>query len=494
MSSLVAASLTLTPTSTPKQIYARVGSLRDLRRHANLFEAALSVLQARGGTAEQGDDSVKQHSTCFKLYQAVRSLKKRDNKKVKTERLYPTLEAAFDAHRRRTLIRDCDDEKSSDTQRAEESTSHPTTIDLSYPASSSVSAITIPTAAEAALDEAAPQSIHMASSSTGSHSSRNDSDVSSTSLNHPSDSATTRAIPRHPGEMDEIRRVLYELSQSTSRVHAQLKAVEEEVCSLQTQLGGCQQLLTTWELNVARNAGEDQGLITPAEPVLSSASPIGNRSPSSPLPLPTAQAEPAMEWKEAAKTTNHADVRPASPSQSSGNDDARDDGADDNADTQDDDCDDVVVDEPRGMSGVRGMESESNTRYDSSKRSRSPSEDGEVRRKRQQCNAPSRSDQQADGAAVDATTGSDGRCVWVQSQSEMCKDDLTTIFSHFGRVERVDVPRSRPGSLPFAFVHFEAEEDARWSLRRAVDGAFGCLMVKAYQRRRQARRPSRRME
>ena len=94
---------------------------------------------------------------------------------------------------------------------------------------------------------------------------------------------------------------------------------------------------------------------------------------------------------------------------------------------------------------------------------------------------------------MDAATGSDGRCVWVQSQSEMCKDDLTMIFSHFGRVERVDVPRPSAGSLPFAFVHFETEEDARWSIRQAVDGAFGCVMVKPYQQRRQARRPFRKI-
>ena len=352
----------------------------------------------------------------------------------------------------------------------------------------------IPTAAAAAaaaaatLSKAAPQSIHVASSSAGSHSSHN-GEASSASLNHSSDSATTRAIPRHREDVDEIRRLLYQLSESTSRVHAQLKGVEEEVCSLQTRLSGCRQLLTAWELNVDRNTGEDQGLITPAEPFSSSAFSIGNKAPSSPPPLPTAQPEPAMEWKEAAETTNHADVRPASPSQPSCNDDG--------ADTQNDDGDGVVVDEPQGMGGVRGVESENNARYDSNKnkRSRSPSEDGEVSPKRQQCNAPSGSGHQAaDGAAVDATTASDGRCVWVQSQSEMCTDDLMMIFSHFGRVERVDVPRPRPGSLPFAFVHFEAEEDARWSIRRAVDGAFGCLMVKAYQQRRQARRPSRRME
>ena len=265
--------------------------------------------------------------------------------------------------------------------------------------------------------------------------------------------------------MNEIRRILYQLSESSSRVQAQLKVAEAEVSSLQTRLSGCQQLLATWELDVSMDPGEGQRVIAPvsampAESVLSSAFSIGNRWPSSPRPVPIAQAEPAMEWKEAAEITNHADFRPASPAQSSCIDGARDDRADDNPDTQNNDGDDVVVDEPQGISGAGGVESESSTRYDSSNRSRSPSEDGEVSPKRQQRTAPSLSGHQADGAARDGaavlTTGSDGRCVWVQSQSAMCKDDLTMIFSHFGRVDRVDVPRPRPGSLPFAFIHFEA--------------------------------------
>ena len=56
-----------------------------------------------------------------------------------------------------------------------------------------------------------------------------------------------------------------------------------------------------------------------------------------------------------------------------------------------------------------------------------------MKTKRHQYNAHPRSDRYQDnGAAVDATTGSDGRCVWVQSQWEMCQDDLTTIFSALG--------------------------------------------------------------
>ena len=86
--------LTLTPTSTPTEIYTLITSLTELRRQANLFEAALSNQQPVGG---------KQHSTCFKLYQAVRSAKKRDNKKRQDERQFDTLEDAFNAHLSKAL-------------------------------------------------------------------------------------------------------------------------------------------------------------------------------------------------------------------------------------------------------------------------------------------------------------------------------------------------------------------------------------------------------
>ena len=512
MVSLAATGLTLTATSTPTEIYTQIGSLTELRRQANLFEAAVTDQQPDGG---------KQHFTCFKLYQAVRSAKKRDNKKDKTEQLYSTLAAAFDAHRRKTLNQDCEEDESSVSRRAEKSAARRKTIDPSS-LSPSPSALSIATPAAAAaaastLCQEVPQSIHEASSSSlgptheqSSHSSPNGSEASSTSLDHSSASDTvpllqpssTCAIPRRPEEMDEIRRILCQLLESTSSVQAQLRAVEEKVCSLQTQLSGYQQLLTTWGRGVARDP-QDPQVSAPAEPVSSSASSIGDRSPSSPPPLSTAQAvqaQPVVDWEQTAETTNDGDIRPqttptspAHSTQSSLREEARNDGADDNAEAQDVNADDSVVDAAREPHDDHSVESASNRRYGSSKRSRSPSEDGEMRTKRHPYNAPLRSDRYPDnGAAVDATTESDGRCVWVQSQWEMCQDDLTMIFSHFGCVDRVDVPRPRPGSLPFAFVHFETAEDATQSLVRAVDGAFGCLMVKAYRyRQAKARRPHR---
>ena len=83
----------LTLASTPKDIYAQVSSLKELRHHTAVFEAALAQQKGSGGrdTDDNNDDDhgVK-HSTCFELYQAMCSLKKRDNKKEEKERLYST--------------------------------------------------------------------------------------------------------------------------------------------------------------------------------------------------------------------------------------------------------------------------------------------------------------------------------------------------------------------------------------------------------------------
>ena len=452
----------------------------------------------------------------------MRSAKKRDNKKDKTEQLYSTLAATFDAHRRRTLNQDCDEEGessvswSADKSAARRKSTNPSSLSPS-PSALSIATPAAAAAAASTLCEAVPQSIHGASSGSlgpsdeqSSHSSPNCSEASSTSLDHSSASDTvpplqpsaTCAIPRRPEDMNEIRRILCQLLESTSIGQAQLRVVEEKVRSLQTQLSGYQQLLTTWGRGVARDP-QDPHVSAPAEPVLSNASSSGDRSPSSSPPLSPAQAvqaQPVMGCEEAAETTDHVDIRPpttpassAQSTQPSLPEEARDDGYDDNAEAQDVDADDGVVDASQGPGDDQGVDSASNRHYGSSKRSRSPSEDGEMKTKRHQYNAHPRSDRYQDnGAAVDATTGSDGRCVWVQSQWEMCQDDLTTIFSRFGCVERVDVPRPRPGSLPFAFVHFETAEDATQSLVRAVDGAFGCLMVKAYRyRQAKARRPHR---
>ena len=488
MVSLAATSLTLIPTSTPREIYAQINSLNDLRRQSNLFEAALSAPQPRGGADEEGNDGVKQRSTCFKLYQAVRSLKKRDNKKDKRERLYSTLAAAFDAHRQRTLDQDRNDEtRRGGSQHADEPTAQRTTFHSSRPPQSWAPAIATPTTA---ATEAARRSVHVPSGSAGSSNPPRGGEASNTSLDHPSDATTTQTVqalatPGRRVDTDEMRRVLHQLSESAGRFCAQLRTVEQELWMVQTQLDGCRHLLGTWEVNVngAEEPGDDQEPIAPVSFVA-----MLQSSASTSSPVHGGQAEAAMRWEGAAQTNTHDELRPlatpASSTQPARSDDARDNRADDDADVQNVDGGVGVLDEPKETDRVRGAKSDGSARHSSSKRCRSPSEDGGVGSKRQR-----RSD-----APVDGSTASDRRCVWVQSQWEMCEDDLTTIFSHFGRVERVDVPRPRPGSLPFAFVHFEAEEDATWSIRRAVDGALGCLMVRAYQRRREAGRASRRVE
>lgn len=57
-----------------------------------------------------------------------------------------------------------------------------------------------------------------------------------------------------------MRRVLCQLSESASKTHVLLKVTEEELLSFQARISSCQQLLTTWGLNVALRAGEDKAL------------------------------------------------------------------------------------------------------------------------------------------------------------------------------------------------------------------------------------------
>ena len=76
--------------------------------------------------------------------------------------------------------------------------------------------------------------------------------------------------------------------------------------------------------------------------------------------------------------------------------------------------------------------------------------------------------------------------MWVQSQYEMSEHELSIIFSHFGPLQRIDVPPLRSGRLPIAFVHFTEAEDAQLTIRRAEEGEFGCLTVRPYRSRRKA--------
>ena len=335
MESLAASTLTLTPYSTPREIYTQIFSLKDLRYQSSQFEAALSKRQRDVTNEERGSGHAKRHSTCFKLYQAVRPLKKRDNKKDKTERLYPTLAAAFDAHRQKTLSQDGDDENSG-CQHAETADPHWATVNISLPPPPPrASVVTVPTAAGDASEAA--QLVGGASGSMGLLHFQDGDQASSTSHTQSAQSSTTRSaqassVPIRQGEMDDVRRVVCQLLESTSRVHAQLRVAEAEVGSLQAQLNLCQLLLTTWKVKGAEVAEEDQGLTAPTQPHLTapaeavacSASSIGDRAPSSPLPQLGHEGLTglALGWEEAAETTS--DVRPAAPTQTSCVDDACD--------------------------------------------------------------------------------------------------------------------------------------------------------------------------
>ena len=131
------------------------------------------------------------------------------------------------------------------------------------------------------------------------------------------------------------------------------------------------------------------------------------------------------------------------------------------------------------------VENDGSQRHRLGKRTRSISEDRDGKSKRS--TSPSSPTVHADGAVEEVnnnTSKSNRRCVWVQSQWEMCEHDVMMIFSHFGRVERVDVPRPRAGRWPFAFVHFKEEEAATNTICPAENGALAALTVRTYHARR----------
>ena len=189
---------------------------------------------------------------------------------------------------------------------------------------------------------------------------------------------------------------------------------------------------------------------------------------------------PPLEWEQAVEMEDQED-RPPSTAASSPR--AGHDACVRETDTQSDDGGDGV-DEARNTDCATDAESNRDVRTTSSrKRSRSTGENAEDGSSRKQLRASS-----SDGVKA-GVADPERRCVWVQSHSEMSKHDLTIIFSHFGLLERVDVPRPHSGRVLFAFVHFQEEEDAKSTIRRASDGEFGSLTVKPYQSRRDAWQP-----
>ena len=213
----------LTLASTPKEIYAQVSSLKDLRHHTAVFEAALVQQKGSGGRHtddKNDDDHGEKHSTCFKLYQAVRSLKKRDNKKE--QRLYSTLEDAFDAHRHKVLsgATATHRRRTRSLQHAEVSASS-TTVSTSRPSASTppVDAAVTPVAVSGALSSDA-----------------DDHDVRVGGLairpSEPHQAQRSEKEPQPclwsplPGEMEEMHGLLRRLSDGASGMQSRLTALE----------------------------------------------------------------------------------------------------------------------------------------------------------------------------------------------------------------------------------------------------------------------------
>ena len=306
--------------------------------------------------------------------------------------------------------------------------------------------------------------------------------------------------------MEEMHSLLRQLSDGASGVQSQITALEEECKSLRTQLQSCHELLNAWGPRVAeaemtnRAQPASSSILPPRLSASAACAPLcgapsfAGDAPSASCSTPM-QAVTPLEWEKAVEMEDHEDRPPSTAASSprAGHDvcvretDAQmaaqsDDGGD-------------GVDEARDTDGAADAESDRDARPTSSRKRScitSESENAEDVSNRKQLRVSSSDGSHADGvtAGVAANDGDpERRCVWVQSQCEMSKQDLTMIFSHFGHLERVDVPRPHSGRVPFAFVHFQEEEDAKSTIRRANDGEFGSLTVKPYKCRQDARQP-----
>ena len=518
---LVTMAVKLTPTSTPKEIYSQINSVKQLRLQANLFEAALAEQQKRddaaAGKEEKKDARVTHHSTAYNLYQAVTSFKKRH------KRQYPTLDAAFEAHRSRKLaaVYEDDDDRIGGSHHDAE----PVSPTPSFPSRAATSLTP--------------------SVSTGDHVQHG---------THKNDEAFNPSLALAPTSVISMHNLLCQLSQRISRIHSQVRLMEGEFNSLQAQLTSYKQLLSTCAPNIAETAWDEaktSDSVSCFTATRSSTPVIGDRSPVA--SSVSARAELAMECEEAEAMKTYKDLPvttiTASPQtvperhgdlveqtgakigceygeahigeprlQAAA---ATDCGAnsplavtaslpspvgDDNNDLIDVADAQTDLDEPLGREDVtvspaltsRHPQQSDGDVDDRDQRQAHKHDLGHGRGLREDegemstCRLYHRRSS-VDHVDVTATsTESNRRCVWVQSTFQMCENDLAEIFSHFGQVERVDVPRPRADRPPFAFVHFRDEEDARSTVRRAMHGALGCLTVKAYQPREDAWQPYRR--
>ena len=272
----------LTPTSTSKEIYSQVSSLKELRHHTTVLEAILAEQKTDGGRGadESKDDNPgDSHSTCFKLCQAVRSLKKRDNKKEKKERLYSTLDDAFNTHRLKILsgATATNRRRIGSLQRA-----LPVPASATIVSASSPSPLTLPVGAvvQQCVSDAASSTAEvndvvcnaLATQQCGLHQSQD--------TMHPLQRPQQQQSQRHgahghaeadvlrpavctqclrdglrrTGRLGEMDTLLRQLSDGTSRMQSQLTTFEEESTLLRTQLKSCHKLLNTWVLYAAEES------------------------------------------------------------------------------------------------------------------------------------------------------------------------------------------------------------------------------------------------
>ena len=276
--------LGLTSTSTPEEIYAKVTTVTELRRLANVFEAALNVerqheereedgRQQRGDAATKNSLAIPRHSTCQRLYESVTGFKSR-NKHKRHEKgeqagklLYPSLQSAFSEHRRRRLgggseiVNDVDEPQH---------TGSASGVHLPPPTSSSTSATAIPTVASS--------SAVSASSSWSSSSSLQAPPASPRQLapRRPGrDSFTSASTITFSSSATFADALFLQMTRAVNSTQAHVSAVEQEVRSLQTQLLTMQSLLAQlrpmWELHTA---GVLDGSTQPMPQPASSSSPV----------------------------------------------------------------------------------------------------------------------------------------------------------------------------------------------------------------------------
>ena len=264
--------------------------------------------------------------------QAVRSVKKRDNKREENERRYSTLDDAPHAHRLKIL--------SGATATHRRSTRSLQRADV--PASSSIVTAPAPSSPAPSVEpQAAMQPcVSVAPSSASSHADDQDARDGGLVIQHQQNELHPAQSTAHPlrrstpqpqqllwspllEEMEEMHSLLRQLSDGTSRMQSQLTAVEGESNSVRTQLKSCHELLNGWMLKVATEADmtdcaqpASSSAATPRLSACAASAPHGGASTSagdapsssSLTPMPVAAA---LAWESRESNLDHEDSSPS---------------------------------------------------------------------------------------------------------------------------------------------------------------------------------------